>query len=99
MYEDVSAPGHHEDVCSLLGTEEAQASLESFGKSVCEAGATAQFWWHYMEMVSILLRFTRAQREGNWDLHLHAFKEMMPYFHAYNHNNYARLAIIGGSKY
>ena len=24
-----------------------------------------QFWGHYMEMVSILLTFTRAQREGN----------------------------------
>ena len=29
-----------------------------------------KFWWQYIEMVSILLSFTRAQREANWYLHL-----------------------------
>ena len=30
------------------------------------------FWWCYMDMVSILLQFTRAQRDGIFDLHLHS---------------------------
>jgi len=48
------------------------------------------FWWRYMDMVSILLQFTRAQREGLWDLHLHSFSQMLPYFRRYDHLNYAR---------
>ena len=43
-----------------------------------------------MEMVSILLMFTRPQREGIWDLHLHIFRHMLPYFFRYNHLKYAR---------
>jgi len=43
-----------------------------------------------MEMVSVLLMFTRAQREGIRDLHLHSFRQMLPYFFRYDHLNYAR---------
>ena len=28
---------------------------------------TAAFWWQYIEMVDILLNYTRAQRDGLWD--------------------------------
>ena len=48
------------------------------------------FWWRYMEMVSILLQFTRAQRDGLWDIHLRSFSHMLPYFIRYDHLNYAR---------
>ncbi len=41
-------------------------------------------------MVSILLMFTRAQRDGIWDLHLFSFRCMLPYFMRYDHTNYAR---------
>ena len=43
-----------------------------------------------MDMVSILLQFTRAQRDGIWDLHLHSLRQMLPYFMRYDHLNYAR---------
>ena len=43
-----------------------------------------------MDMVRILLLFIRAQREGNWDFHLYAFGKMLPFFHRYDHTNYAR---------
>ena len=43
-----------------------------------------------MEMISILLMFTRAQREGNWALYLHSFRCMLPYFFRYDHQNYAK---------
>lgn len=41
-------------------------------------------------MVSILLNFTRAQREGNWTLYLNSFCCMLPYFFRYDHLNYAK---------
>ncbi|KAG1656012.1 hypothetical protein GQR58_024202 [Nymphon striatum] len=48
------------------------------------------YWWCYMEMVSILMRFVRPQRDGLWELHLSAFREMLLYFYRYDHTNYAR---------
>ena len=39
---------------------------------------TEAFWWQYMEMVGILLMYTRAQRDGLWYLHLYAFRKMLP---------------------
>ena len=51
---------------------------------------TFKHWWQYMHMVNILLLFTRAQRDGIWELHLTSFKDMLPYFHRYDHTNYAR---------
>jgi len=47
-----------------------------------------------MEMVHILLLFTRAVGDGDWDLHLHAFQCMLPYFMRYNQANYARWGTI-----
>ena len=47
-----------------------------------------------MTMVSILLSFTRAQRDGLWDLQLYSFKRMLPYFFSYDHVNYARWGTV-----
>ena len=47
------------------------------------------FWWQYMDMVAILLQYTRAQRDGIWELHLYSFSMMWPYFKRYDHLNYA----------
>src|SRR6267154_5364911 len=43
-----------------------------------------------MNMIMTLLEFTRAQRNGIWDLHLSSFRSMLPYFFTYNRTNYAR---------
>ena len=46
--------------------------LDEFIAQRIEENVTSfMFWWNYMEMVSILLMFTGAQREaGIWDLYL-----------------------------
>ena len=43
-------------------------------------------------MVEILLCYIRAEREGGWNLHLESVAQMIPYFFAYDHINYARWA-------
>ena len=48
------------------------------------------FWWQYMDMVAILLQYTRAQRDGIWETHLYYFSLMLPYFKRYDHLNYGR---------
>ena len=47
-----------------------------------------------MDMVSILLLFIRAQRDGVWDLHMYAFRRMLPFFFRYDHTHYARWGTI-----
>lgn len=48
------------------------------------------FWLSYMKMVKTLLNFIRAEREGNWELHLESFAAILPWLVVYDHNNYSR---------
>ena len=43
-----------------------------------------------MEMINILQKFIRAERTGNWELHLQALFEMLPFLAASGHNNYTK---------
>ena len=70
-----------------------QNSLAAFVDSR-QASHHFQFWWKYIEMVNILLRFTRAHRDGLWELHLSAFRDMLPFFLRYEHTNYARWGCV-----
>ena len=51
-------------------------------------------WWveNLVKPICIMMLFVRAEREGDWPLHLWAVKEMLPYFFAACHCNYARYA-------
>lgn len=55
-----------------------------------DSGPMMCFWRSYLDMVSVLQFLTRATREGNWPLHLECIKQMIPWFFAYDHTNYAR---------
>ena len=44
----------------------------------------------YLDIVEILLNLLRASREGDWELHLSAIKEMIPWCFAHDNLNYAR---------
>lgn len=52
------------------------------------------FWMQYMKMVSTLLQFLRAEREGNWNVHLSSLAEMLPWIMVYDHTNYSRWAPV-----
>ena len=55
-----------------------------------DRGTLAAFWNSYVDLVCLLLQFTRATREGNWVLHLVSVHEMLPWVFAYNRTKYAR---------
>ena len=40
-----------------------------------------------------MMKFVRAEREGDWPLHLWAVEDMLPYFFASSHVNYARYGL------
>ena len=48
------------------------------------------FWEEYGEMVKLLFQFVKAERTGNWELHLSSVSAMVPHFFAMDRPNYAR---------
>ena len=81
-----------EDLISTLRSGEFESVIEDHIATCNNPNVT--FWWSYMQMVHILLLYTRAQRDDIWYLHLHAFQSMLPYFMRYNQTNYARWGTI-----
>ena len=69
----------YEDLVLKVG--EVQDLSAEFDKAN-EDKPTFTFWRQYMDLVSILLAFTRALRCGDWKLYMSAFKSMMPWFAA-----------------
>ena len=85
----------HECACkSVLVNPAFQKAMHSF---IIQQGHNPNFvfWFTYLEeLVSILLLFTRASRDGLWELLLSTFKWMLPYFFRYDHTNYAKWGIV-----
>lgn len=55
---------------------------------------TANLWFQYLEMVTILQTFIKAEQTGNWALHMRAMKDMLPYLAGSGHNNYAKFVYL-----
>lgn len=47
----------------------------------------------FLKPVFTMMQFVRAEREGDWPLHLAAVEKMLPYFFASSHVNYARYGL------
>ena len=45
-------------------------------------------------MIDILHSFIRAERTGNWELHMQAIQDMLPYMAASGHNSYTKSATL-----
>ena len=78
------------DLITCLKSPQFQTVYDEFLTQTCQENVNFQFWWNYMEMIFILLDFTCAQREGDWELYLDSFRAMLPYFFRYDHLNYAK---------
>ena len=62
------------------GTATAMMKGKSYNRAVRE----------YITMVLLLLQFLRAERTGNWDLHIATTSQMIPYFFAMDRRNYSK---------
>ena len=67
------------------------AELTHLWKNFLEHFRHNAFWMSYIDMVEdILPGLQRAYRQGNWNLHLHVVRSMIPWCFAYDKLNYAR---------
>ena len=66
------------------------ATLSKFRETGRRQSITFAYWDSFLEAVSVLLRIMRADREANFQLHLDAVLETVPYFALAGRVNYAR---------
>ena len=55
-------------------------------KSCKALSRTAALWLQYFHMLDIVRGFLKAERTGNWEMHMQAVSQMLPYFAASGHN-------------
>ena len=67
----VCSPDNARALITSLKSPRVKKTLDEFVAQRSEVNVKFKFWWNYMEMLSILLMFTRAQREGILDLYLY----------------------------
>jgi hypothetical protein len=80
-----------EDVCNnetLLHLEH----VFNNKKETLKNSRTAQLWLTFMRFVKTVRMLIRAERCGNWSLHLRAMQDALPIFSAAGHNKYAKCA-------
>jgi len=63
---------HGEALNTLLATGRFCDAMAEFITHRATDSVNFTYWWNYMEMVVVLLMYTRAQRDGLWNLHLYA---------------------------
>jgi len=85
---------HIAQMVDKLTTNRFLQAMKEFPAALAVDDPNAEFWWDYMTMVSILLCFTRAQRDGSWNRHLYALKRMLPFLFRYDRVNYARWGTV-----
>ena len=64
--------------------------LTLFLDNISEQSPTSKLWVdNLIRPVLYMMLFVRAEREGDWPLHLYVVSKMMSYFFAAGHQNYA----------
>ncbi|XP_031573294.1 zinc finger protein 177-like [Actinia tenebrosa] len=95
LYEDlIKEKIFNDDVCAASVLTKIKESVKQKANEIRERSRTAALWLQYMEMVDILRTFIKAERTANWELHLHAVSQMLPYLAASGHNHYLKSALL-----
>ena len=84
MTKDAEEVANHEVIARIQDIPDGH--VETLAKD-----PTASLWIQYLDMIRILRKFIRAERLGNWYLHIEAISEMLPYLPASGHSLYAKV--------
>ena len=94
LYDELMSDASKADeVCTSESIQTITEKLKQKKESLQES-RTAKLWVEYMKMVDILRTFIKAERTGDWKLHLQAVYDMLPYFAASGHNLYTKSAYL-----
>ncbi len=70
------------------------ADFKQFVLSHRASSATFAFWDDFIQLVSLFKDLIRADREGDWELHISTVQTIIPHFGAFGKINYLRWASI-----
>ena len=79
-----------QEMCAYLPLKNVYDRLNITKNVLEERSRTAKLWLQYMNMVDLLKKYLKAERTGNWLMHLQCIHDMIPIFAASGHNNYAK---------
>ena len=65
--------------------------IDDLQVEVGKKSRTGKLWMEYVKMIRVLLQFIRAERCGDWDMHLYCVAQMIHVLHAGVHTAYAKL--------
>ena len=68
--------------------------MDTFRECGSKKSPTFKHWLECLDLLQVVLIYIRAEREGDWLLHIESLVAMLPYFFACNRQNYARWASI-----
>ncbi len=68
--------------------------IESHKEQKIKESETYKYWDGFIKLVYLLKDIIRADREGNWKLHLHTVQQILPIFAAFDCTNYLRWCSI-----
>ena len=71
-------------------SDEIQNDFDKFNKDRRGKTETWAYWDTFIQMVALLKDLIRADREGNWPLHLHSVQALLPLFAVFDCINYLR---------
>ena len=80
------------DVLDSMACIKLDEILQLVQVKLTEKSRTAKLWFLYLEYVQIVKNFIRAERIGDWNLHLTTLRQMLNLFAATGHHNYAKCA-------
>lgn len=72
--------------------EKLMDEIEELFETLSERSKTSQLWLQYWKQISLVKLFIRAERMGDFELHLYCVKCMIPFFDAAGHLPYAKYA-------
>ncbi|KAE8740861.1 hypothetical protein FOCC_FOCC013607 [Frankliniella occidentalis] len=82
--------GDLESMLSSPSVKEVRRSFRQALQEESENNRTAGLWLQYFDQVEIMTTFVRAERTGDWRLHLHCVGQMLPHLAAAGHLHYAK---------
>ena len=85
-------PGEIEKVEESQELKLLHDTLEKFKNKLSKKSRTARYWIQYLRYIQLLKLYIRAERTGNWSLHLESLGRMLNIFAASGHINYAKCA-------
>ena len=79
---------------SIINEYDCKDDLMSALDNLAKQSRTTKLWVDMLiKPVFLMMLYCRAEKEGDWPLHVFAVGEMMPYFFAARHPNYSRYGL------